>query len=142
MKDVEKPTELSCEDITAMLSNGEIDLVSLDTSVLKRLMNYEIDLTCKGNADRELLFECANLLYEREKDLMRHEDFMCAVDKSAKKYARREVKRSVADGRPVLKRAILIAVVISLLLAGFVLVSGASSLDVHGCIALLASILK
>lgn len=115
-------------EIKAMLASGEITLQDLDTATLGKVMDHETDMLCFGEGDVDFISECADILSERETDIMSHEDFMAVVSKTLAEHTMPVRKRFS------LKRALIIAATVATLLVGGTMVASAFGFDLWGYI--------
>ncbi len=119
---------LTLREIRAMLATGDIVLQDLDTATVEKLMDREIDLLCIDEGDTGFISECADILSERETDIMSHEDFMEVVNKTLAEHTMSARKRFS------LKRALIIAATVATLLVGGTMVASALGFDLWGYI--------
>ena len=112
------------EEIKEMISCGKLEMSSLDSEFLRGLMDYETDLLCLGEGDVDIISNCADILCERDKDMMSHEDFMAVVRKTLDKQTVRK--------RFSLKRALAVAAAVACLLVGSAVVASALGFNLFG----------
>ncbi|MBE6678055.1 MAG: hypothetical protein E7597_04585 [Ruminococcaceae bacterium] len=120
-------------EIKAMLASEQIALQDLDTVTLEKLLDHETDLLCFGKGDADLISNCADVLCQREKDIMPHDRFTAIVDKTlAENVAIVPEKRKVK--RFSLKRTFIIAATVATLVIGGTFVASAFGFDLWGYI--------
>lgn len=119
MKNYIKLDNLTCQEIKEMIYDNTIELASLETSVLKKLMDHEIDLLCIGEGSVDFIESCSDILSERETGLLSYDEFMSIVDETLKKQT------APAPKRLNLKRAIIIAATVATLLMGSTVIASA-----------------
>ena len=102
-------------EIKAMLASEQIVLQDLDTVTLEKLMDHETDMLCFGKGDVDLISECADILCQREKDIMSHDEFTAVVDKSLAENVTIATKNRKVK-KFSLKRALIIAATVATLL--------------------------
>lgn len=115
---------LTLREIRAMLTTGDIVLQDLDTATVEKLMDREIDLLCIDEGDTGFISECAEVLNERETDIMSHEDFVAVVRDTLEKRV------AVTPKRLGLKKALIIAAAVATLIIGGTLVASALGFNV------------
>lgn len=115
-------------EIKAMLASEQIVLQDLDTVTLEKLMDYETDMLCFGKGDVDLISECADILCQREKDIMSHDEFTAVVDKSLAENVTIATKNRKVK-KFSLKRALIIAATVATLLIGSTFVASAFDFD-------------
>lgn len=120
-------------EIKAMLASEQIALQDLDTVTLEKLLDHETDLLCFGKGDADLISNCADVLCQREKNIMPHDEFTAIVDKTlAENVAIVPEKRKVK--RFSLKRTFIIAATVATLVIGGTFVASAFGFDLWGYI--------
>lgn len=119
MKNYTKLDNLTCQEIKEMIYDNRIELTSLESAVLKKLMDYEVDLLCIGEGSVDFIESCSDILSERETELLSHDEFMSIVDETLKKQTAPQQKRLN------LKRAIIIAAAVATLLVGSTMIASA-----------------
>lgn len=112
MENNTKLDNLTCQEIKEMIYDNRIQLVSLETSILQRLMDHEINLLCEGHGDEELIEKCAGIICERNIPMMSHDKFISIID-TLQKENTEQPTRVVSVKRFSLRRALLIAAMIS-----------------------------
>ncbi len=110
---------LTLGEIRAMLAAGDLALQDLDTATLEKLVDSETDMLCLGEGDVDFISECAEILSERQTDIMSHEDFMAIVNKTLEKHT------VPARKRFGMKRALIIAAAVATLIIGGTVVASA-----------------
>lgn len=106
---------MSYSEIKEMINSGKIDLASLDVSVLQGLMDHETDMLCIGEGDVELISRCADVISERETELLSHDEFMSIVHEAADSFV--TVPKKAKAKKFSLKRTLIIAASLALLIA-------------------------
>lgn len=124
MKENIKLDNLTCQEIKELIYDNRIELVSLETSVLQRLMDNEIGLLCFGEGDEELIDKCAEIICERDTSVMSREQFLSLTDKVIKENTEQEAKATRVK-RFSLKRALVIAAAVSAIVIGGTMVASA-----------------
>lgn len=124
MKENIKLDNLTCQEIKEMIYDNRIELTSLETSVLQRLMDNEIGLLCFGEGDEELIDKCAETICERDTSMMSHDQFMSIIDRLEKETTAQEPKTTPTK-RFSLKRALVIAAAVSAIVIGGTMVASA-----------------
>lgn len=119
MKNYIKLDNLTCQEIKELIYDNRIELASLETSVLKKLMDNEVDLLCVGEGNVDFISSCSDILSERETELLSHDEFVSIVDETLKKQT------APAPKRLNLKRAIIIAAAVATLLVGSTVIASA-----------------
>lgn len=114
VKSIECFGDLSCSELKSMLHDKKIDLSSLDTSVLKKLMDGETDALCLGAADEKLIEDCAKLICERENGLLSYGDFMRAVENAGRKDGIRRLEAGIKKRKRVRRVAAAAGVLLAL----------------------------
>lgn len=108
---------LTCQEIKELINDKKIDFSSIEASVLQRLVDYEMDLLCVGKGDVEFIERCTEHICKNTPSMMTHDDYVAIVNKSIDK--KKEAESPKASGKRFrLKRALLIAATVSLLLLG------------------------
>lgn len=124
MKENIKLDNLTCQEIKEMIYDNRIELTSLETSVLQRLMDNEIGLLCFGEGDEEFIDKCAETICERDTSMMSHDQFMSIIDRLEKGTTAQEPKTTPTK-RFSLKRALVIAAAVSAIVIGGTIVASA-----------------
>lgn len=124
MKENIKLDNLTCQEIKELIYDNRIELVSLETSVLQRLMDNEIGLLCFGEGDEELIDKCAEIICERDTSIMSREQFLSLTDKVINENTEQEPKATRVK-RFSLKRALFIAAAVSAIVIGGTMVASA-----------------
>ena len=119
-----KLDNLTCQEIKEMIYDNRIELTSLETSVLQRLMDNEIGLLCFGEGDEELIDKCAETICERDTSMMSHDQFMSIIDRLEKGTTAQEPKTTPTK-RFSFKRALVIAAAVSAIVIGGTMVASA-----------------
>lgn len=122
---------LNGQEIKEMIKRNNIALNQLNTSALRKLMDYETDMLCYGEGDIELITQCSDLLDQAEAPLMSDEEFMNIVHRSKSENVtvadNEKAPKAKPKFRKILKRAIIAAVAAALLASGTIAATG--SLD-------------
>lgn len=122
---------LTGREIKEMIQANTLTLNELNTSELRKVMDYEIDMLCYGEGDIELITQCSDLLGQLEEPLMSDEEFMNIIHKAkAERVIVTDDEKTTKPNfkfRKILKRAIIVAVAAALLAAGAIAATG--SLD-------------
>lgn len=121
---------LTCQEIKELINDKKIDFSSIEASVLQRLVDYEMDLLCVGKGDVEFIERCTEHICKNTPSMMTHDDYVAIVHNEIDKNT--EVESSVdSKKRFGLKRVLLIAAIVSLLLLGLAGVASAFGFDLE-----------
>lgn len=123
----------SCKEIRGMIDDRKIDMASLDTAVLQKLMDRETHMLCLGKGDVDFISKCADIISERETELLSHDEFMAIVNKTIASQADETFEKRKAK-RFSLKRVAIIAAALSVLIVGGTMVASALGFDLWGYI--------
>lgn len=123
----------SCEEIRGMIDDRKIDMASLDTAVLQKLMDRETDMLCLGEGDVDFISKCADIISERETELLSHDEFMAIVNKTIASQTDATSEKRKAK-KFSLKRVAIIAATLSVLIVGGTMVASALGFDLWGYI--------
>lgn len=130
MENYKKLDHLTGQEIKEMITRQEIKLEDLSISALNCLFDYESDATCRGESDGTLLCRCADVLAQKEGCAKEHDKaFAAELDR---------VMQSVSTELPPvrkplrLKKALLVAAAVALLLCVASIAVTAFGFDVFG----------
>ncbi len=129
MKKNIKLDNLTCQEIKELIYDNKIELVSLETSVLQRLMDNEIGLLCFGEGDEELIDKCSDIICDRDSSVMPSEHFLSLTDKVLKENTKQAYK-AIRTKRFSLKRALVIAAAVSTIVIGGTMVASAFGFNI------------
>lgn len=113
---------LAISEIREMIKNGKLNITSLDTDVLQKLMDYETALLCFNEGDVDFISQCADVLSEKETGLMPHEEFVSVVKATLDKHTTKPKRFS-------LKRSLIIAATVATLVIVSTVVTAAMGVD-------------
>lgn len=129
MKKNIKLDSFTCQEIKELIYDNKIELVSLETSVLQRLMDNEIGLLCFGEGDEELIDKCSDIICDRDSSVMPREHFLSLTDKVLKENTK-QAHKAIRTKRFSLKRALVIAAAVSAIVIGGTMVASAFGFNI------------
>ncbi len=129
-KRMNKLEGLTGQELKEMITRQEIKLEDLSVSALNRLFEHESDAVCCGESDGELLCRCADVLAQKEGIAEEHDKAFSAMLDNAMRSVKPVTQPAKRPFR--LKKAMLVAAAIAVLLCCASVVVTALGFDVFG----------
>lgn len=125
---------LTSQEIKEMIIAGKLSIDKLDASVLRKLIDYEIDMICFGEGDVDFIRKCSDLLDKIEPNPMTSEKFMSIIDKCQEEHVKiideNTKPNNVSKMRFILKRTASIAAIILILMTSTVAIASAFGVNI------------